>query len=44
MNKSMTVTSTTTMNIHHIATFLLDEKGHRKPSPIPFSTLFHGGE
>jgi hypothetical protein len=41
-NRSMTNTSTTTMNIHHTKTFLLDEKGHRKPSSIPFHTLFHG--
>jgi hypothetical protein len=43
-SQSMTDTSTTTMNIHRITTFLLDEKGHRKPSSIPFHTLFHGGE
>jgi hypothetical protein len=42
--KSMTTTGTSTVNIHHTKTFLLDKKGHRKPSSIPFHTLFHGGE
>jgi hypothetical protein len=43
-NKSITNTNTTTMTIHCIVTFLLDEKGHRKPLSILFCTLFHGGE
>jgi hypothetical protein len=34
-NRSMTNTSTTAVNIQHTKTFLLDEKGHRKPPSIP---------
>jgi hypothetical protein len=43
-NRSMTNTSTTMVNIHQTKTSFLDEKGHRKPSSIPFHILFHGGE
>jgi hypothetical protein len=40
----MANTSTMTVNIHQTKIFFLDEKGHRKPSSIPFHILFHGGE
>jgi hypothetical protein len=43
-NRSMANTSTMTVNIHQTKIFFLDEKGHRKPSSIPFHILFHGGE